>query len=170
MKIMKKALVEGLSYALDIAENNYLSHAKRVTYISLRLAYLIGETDYENLFYAALIHDIGAGNAYGLKEHSQTGAQITGKLPLDPMVSAIIKYHHEKLNGTGYPYGFTHQRLDRFSRTLSIVDIYQALTEERPYRQPMSSDKAWLIIKEMAAKKELDGQLVDRIIALADLI
>ena len=62
--------------------------------------------------------------------------------------------HHEKLNGSGYPYGFDRQRLDFNSRILACVDIYQALTEDRPYRKAMSHAEAIRIMTDMA-KQEL---------------
>ena len=68
--------------------------------------------------------------------------------------------HHEKLNGTGYPYMKTGAELDFNSRLIACLDIYQALKEKRPYREAMSHVRAYAILEEMAARGELDYTIV----------
>lgn len=69
--------------------------------------------------------------------------------------------HHEKLNGLGYPYGKTAKELDFNSRLMGCLDIYQALTEERPYRVGLSHEKALAIMKEMASGGFIDSKIVN---------
>ena len=71
--------------------------------------------------------------------------------------------HHEKLNGKGYPFGLTAQELDQKSRLLACLDIYQALTEDRPYKAGMTHAKAISILREMAEKGELDRAITEDI-------
>ena len=71
--------------------------------------------------------------------------------------------HHEKLNGTGYPYGFTRERLDFNSRMLACIDIYQALTEDRPYRVGMSHGQAVGIMRNMARMDLIEPSIVEDI-------
>lgn len=71
--------------------------------------------------------------------------------------------HHEKLNGKGYPFGLTAQELDQKSRLLACLDIYQALTEDRPYKAGMTHTKAISILREMAEKGELDSAITEDI-------
>lgn len=68
--------------------------------------------------------------------------------------------HHEKLNGSGYPYGFKKDRLDFNSRLFGCLDIYQALTEERPYRAPMSHEKGMEILYAMSSSGLIDENIV----------
>jgi HD-GYP domain-containing protein (c-di-GMP phosphodiesterase class II) len=68
--------------------------------------------------------------------------------------------HHEKLNGTGYPYGFSKKDLDFESQLMACIDIYQALTENRPYRQPMPHARAAEIMGEMAKRGFINGDIV----------
>jgi HD-GYP domain-containing protein (c-di-GMP phosphodiesterase class II) len=68
--------------------------------------------------------------------------------------------HHEKLNGLGYPYGKNASELDFNSRLMGCIDIYQALTEERPYRSPLPHDKVINIMREMAEEGFIDGTRV----------
>lgn len=74
--------------------------------------------------------------------------------------------HHEKLNGTGYPEGLEAEDLDFNSRLMGCIDIYQALTEDRPYRAGMSFNKAYGIMMRMAAKREIDTEIVLDLIPL----
>jgi len=74
--------------------------------------------------------------------------------------------HHEKLNGSGYPEGLAAENLDFNSRLMGCIDIFQALTEDRPYRAGMPFKKAYGIMMRMAAKNEIDSQIVMDIIPL----
>ena len=67
--------------------------------------------------------------------------------------------HHEKLNGTGYPFGKTADELNEQERIMACVDIYQALTEERPYKKGMSHEKTCDILDEMAEKGFVDADI-----------
>ncbi len=71
--------------------------------------------------------------------------------------------HHEKLNGKGYPLGKKDNELDFCSRILGCLDIYQALTEERPYRASLSHEKSISIMKSMSENYEIDSNIVDSI-------
>ena len=71
--------------------------------------------------------------------------------------------HHEKLDGTGYPYGLSEDQLDFNSRILACVDIYQALTEDRPYRKAMTHKDAVKIMAEMAQKHLIEPAVVEDI-------
>lgn len=71
--------------------------------------------------------------------------------------------HHEKLDGSGYPYGFSADRLDFNSRLMGCLDIYQALTEDRPYRESLSHEKTIGILKDMARQGLIEGSIVDDI-------
>ncbi len=74
--------------------------------------------------------------------------------------------HHEKLDGTGYPWGLGGDHLDQMARLLAVADVYEALTADRPYRSGMSADEALRIIERDRGKK-LDGGAID---ALASAI
>lgn len=74
-------------------------------------------------------------------------------------------FHHEKLNGRGYPFHLKDTELSPGSRILAVADIFSAITEERPYRKPMSREQAMKILRENAERGEICGetvQLLDR--------
>ncbi|MCH5344886.1 MAG: HD domain-containing protein [Acetatifactor sp.] len=78
-------------------------------------------------------------------------------------ISDIVKWasnHHEKLNGTGYPQGLTADDLSFEERLMACIDIYQALTEKRPYKDGMSHEKSISIMLDMAHRNELDESIV----------
>ncbi len=103
MKINERSLIEGLSYALDVAEKSYFSHSKHVAYTSIMLAKELGLTldEQKDVYITALLHDIGASNAYNVEEHCIYGRDILLNLPLKPVLAEYIYYHHEFFNGTG---------------------------------------------------------------------
>ena len=69
-------------------------------------------------------------------------------------------YHHEMLDGTGYPFGLTGDELTKEDRMMAVIDIYQALTEARPYKEGFSHKKAIGILRELADKGQIDGKIV----------
>ena len=103
MKINTRSLIEGLSYALDVAEKSYFSHSKHVAYTSVMIAkeLKLSMEQQEDLYYAALLHDIGASNTYLIEEHCQVGRDILLKLPVKNIIADYVYYHHEHFNGSG---------------------------------------------------------------------
>ena len=72
----------------------------------------------------------------------------------------VIRHHHEKLDGTGYPDGLKGEELSLSSRIMAVVDIYDALVTDRPYRKGMSKEKALKIISREADQGKLDKEVV----------
>ena len=72
-------------------------------------------------------------------------------------------FHHERLDGTGYPFRKTAPELNTQERVMACVDIYQALTESRPYKPGMPHEKACAILRDMAEKGWLDPEITDRV-------
>ncbi len=111
MKINERSLIEGLSYALDVAEKSYFSHSKHVAYTAVMLAMELGlsEDEQKDAYIAALLHDIGVSdtclvlleNTNLVEEHCIFGRDIVLKLPVKPILSEYIYYHHEFYDGTG---------------------------------------------------------------------
>ena len=72
-------------------------------------------------------------------------------------------FHHERLDGTGYPFRKTASELNTQERMMACVDIYQALTESRPYKPGMPHEKACAILREMAGKGWLDAGITEQV-------
>ncbi len=98
-----------------------------------------------------------------MKNHAKISWQILQKLKGLQDVAEWAALHHEKLNGSGYPFGYTAERLSREDRMLACVDIYQALTESRPYKEGFSHRKSLSIMRDMAAGGLLDAELTEAV-------
>jgi len=144
--------------------------------------YGFDEDTTQQMLIAADLHDLGKmaiSNAILDKPGVLTAAEFD-KIKTHPGVARIcleeikgfesivqwIYHHHEKLDGSGYPQGLTGERLDFNSRLLACLDIYQALTEERPYREAMDHESAMISLRTMASKNLIDQRIVDDIARL----
>jgi len=86
------------------------------------------------------------------------------------LLAAWAAYHHERLDGTGYPFHLTENDLCMSARIMAISDVFTALTEDRPYREGMDSTGALEILSGMAENASLDGRLVELLRANRDEI
>ncbi|MCV6607751.1 MAG: HD domain-containing protein [Campylobacterales bacterium] len=98
-----------------------------------------------------------------IKTHTYYTRQALTKIDGFERITNWASNHHEKLDGTGYPYGIDKESLCFESRLMSCLDIYQALTEDRPYREGMNHQKALEIMEDMVSKGFIDGKIVEDI-------
>lgn len=84
------------------------------------------------------------------------------------LISSWGSLHQERLNGTGYPFGYTADELPLGARIMAVADVFTALTEDRPYRKGMDRKETIDVLRSMSAKAELDKNLVDMLIAQFD--
>jgi putative two-component system response regulator len=94
-----------------------------------------------------------------MKKHPEIGERICKPLRSFGLVLPIIRYHHEKLDGSGYPDGLKNGAIPLTAQVLATVDIYDALTSDRPYRKALSPEKAFGIMAEEAHRGWRDGDL-----------
>lgn len=174
--------VQSLALALDAKDSYTEGHSKRVSEYAYLLAKEIG-LDLQQIEWvrlAAGMHDIGkigipesilckpgklSREEYDvMKKHPVIGAKILK--PLKPLesVATLVLYHHEYWDGSGYPDGLAKQNIPIGSRIVSIVDAYQAMTSNRPYRSSLSFDEAIRRLKDGKEKQwdpELVGMFID---------
>src|SRR6202158_2955405 len=108
-----------------------------------------------------------------MKNHPVLGERICSPLKSFRLVLPIIRHHHEKLDGSGYPDGLKGSEIPLTARVLTTVDIYDALTTERPYRKALASEKAFEILREEVARGWWDSSLVselETVIAAGELV
>ncbi len=144
--------------------------------------YGFDEDTVQQMLIAADLHDLGkmaVSNAILDKPGVLTAAEFN-KIKTHPGVARVcleeikgfesivqwIYQHHEKLDGSGYPQGLKGESLDSNSRLLTCLDIYQALTEERPYRKAMDHESAVTALRTMARKNLIDPRIVEDIARL----
>ena len=130
----------------------------------------------EKLYMAGALHDIGKllvdievlekpgkldENEYRhIQSHAYETYRLLSKIDGFEEIRDWASYHHEKLNGKGYPFGITADDMTFEMRLLACLDIYQALTEDRPYKAGMHHKKAISILFELAEKGELDANII----------
>ncbi len=171
------ATIEALALAIDAKDQTPRNHVRRIQIYATGLARAIGlgEAEVHAVKTAAMLHDIGKlavpehilakpgpltpEEFQKVRIHSEVGAEIIASVKFPHPVAPLIKSHHERWDGRGYPAGLKGDEIPLGARILSIVDYYDALTSERPYSSASSPDAAAAMIKEESSKA-LDPQLV----------
>jgi PAS domain S-box-containing protein len=162
--------IEGWSSALDLRDHETEGHSQRVTEMSLELARLLklSEEDMKNIKRGSLLHDIGkmgVPDSILFKPGKLTDEEweIMRKHPIYAFqLLSLIKYlapaldipycHHERWDGTGYPRKLKGQNIPLAARIFAIVDVWDALTSDRPYRQALSKSEALEYIPTQSGK------------------
>jgi cyclic di-GMP phosphodiesterase len=101
-----------------------------------------------------------------MKEHPVTGERICSPLKSFRLVLPIIRHHHEKLDGSGYPDGLRGEKIPLTARVLQVTDIYDALVTDRPYRKALQHDEAIRTMRDEARRGWWDNSLIDEFEAL----
>lgn len=169
--------IRTLVSVIDAKDRYTYGHSERVTSYAIALGRKIGlpQDQINNLSYAAFLHDIGKIEIdrevlnkadvlneeewEELKQHPQWGSDIvTAVDQLQPTVP-IIRHHHENYDGTGYPDGLKGADIPILARIIRVVDSYDAMTSQRPYKKPLSISAA---IEELKANAgtQFDPELV----------
>jgi putative nucleotidyltransferase with HDIG domain len=157
--------IETLAMAIDAKDQVTHGHIRRVQKFAVGLANRIGVDDDRQLRAieaAALLHDMGKlaipefilnkpgrltqGEFDVMKTHAAVGADILSAIRFPYPVVPIVRHHHENWDGSGYPDGISGTAIPIGARILSVVDCYDALTSDRPYRPAMSDDQAIAIL------------------------
>ena len=172
-------LVDVLAAAMALRDPSIHSHAARVQRYAVSLALESGIDDrvtIQAIRTAALLHDIGKLRVPGellkkpgpltcaeferVKQHAALGAEMLTGLCCTTALTLIVRHHHENWDGSGYPDRLASDRIPIGARVLAIVDCYDALTSERPYRRELSHAEAVEMIKERGGSM-YDPSIVD---------
>ena len=147
------ATVDVLAGTLGLRDGHTGEHSDRVVGLSHRIGERLGlgRRELRDLSYAARLHDIGKVGVPDLvlhkpgplddaereliKGHSVWGADLVGRIPGLEDVARIVRHHHERYDGEGYPDGLIGRDIPLASRILTVADAYVAMTEDRPYRR-----------------------------------
>ena len=157
-----------LGLAAEYRDDETGQHVLRMAHYAVLVAQKLGWPDQECdcLFHAALMHDIGklaipdsilrkpgpldAGEWVIMKRHPIVGARILSGSDSDiiKLAEIVALNHHEKWDGSGYPQGLRGDSIPLVGRIVAICDVFDALTVRRPYKQAMSVDRAYAIIRQ----------------------
>ena len=172
-------VIQKLGRAAEYKDNETGMHVIRMSHYAHILAKAAGmcEADADMLMAASPMHDIGkigisdailrkpgkltADEFEEMKKHAEIGAEIIGDNESDllKMAKIVAISHHEKWNGTGYPYGLKGEDIPRIGRIVAIADVFDALTCERPYKRAWSVEEAVTLLQKEAGE-HFDPQLV----------
>jgi putative two-component system response regulator len=180
-----ESVLFSLAQSIEARDPYTLGHCERLANISARLAEKIGlpEEEIRALGRAGIVHDIGKvvvpdaillkpgplseGETEIMRKHPVVGERICAPLKTFRLVLPIIRHHHEKHDGSGYPDGLRNGAIPLTAAILQLADVYDALTTDRPYRKASPSDTALKIMEGEAALGWWDRDLFD---AFRDMI
>lgn len=178
MSDLHLATIEALALAIDAKDQTAQNHVGRVQIYATGLARAIGMSDEEvqAVKTAALLHDIGKlavpehilakpgpltpEEFQKVRIHPQVGAAIIANVPFPYPVAPLVLSHHERWDGRGYPAGLKGEEIPLGARILCLVDYFDALTSDRPYRRPLPIEAAVALL-EQEAGHALDPKLVE---------
>lgn len=177
--------IETLVAAVEAKDIYTYGHSARVAKLSRRIAEAMGlpETEQEKLKLAGLLHDIGKigipeavlsqrgrltdGEWAYVRSHPQIGESIIRQMGSERVAELclLVRHHHERLDGSGYPDGLKGDTIPLGARILSVADAYDAMRSNRPYRAPFSAREALAELREHAGS-QFDPRAIE---ALAEL-
>lgn len=178
------ATLEVLGSAIAKRDSDTDIHNYRVTIYSVRLAEAIGleQSLIRTLIKGAFLHDVGKigisdnillkpgkltdDEFESMKRHVNFGIEIIARSTWLKDATDVVKYHHEKFSGGGYPYGIENDSIPIIARIFAIADVFDAITSERPYKKPIPFEKAMDIMAE-GRGTHFDPFLVDAFTIIA---
>jgi HD-GYP domain-containing protein (c-di-GMP phosphodiesterase class II) len=167
----------------EARDRYWRGHSRNVAKLTGRIAQHLGlpKRRCELLSLAGELHDIGmlavpeavrlsysrlGTEAFrSVKRHSEVSHEVLKPLRTMAEVLPAIRHHHERMNGTGYPKGLSGQDIPLGARIIAVVDAYDSMTSDRPYRKALSQEEAIARLSS-AAGTQFDGDLVDEWVQL----
>jgi diguanylate cyclase (GGDEF)-like protein/putative nucleotidyltransferase with HDIG domain len=173
--------IESLAIAIDAKDQTTHGHVRRTQIYASEMGKLfkVGGTELQALFAGALLHDIGKlavpeyilnkpgklteAEFAKMKIHPTVGGDILRRVNFPYPVEDIVRFHHEKWDGSGYPKGLKGEGIPLVARIISVVDFYDATRCDRPYRKGMKREESLALLRSMAGNA-FDPRVVERFI------
>jgi HD-GYP domain-containing protein (c-di-GMP phosphodiesterase class II) len=173
-----EALIQVMESTIGARDPYTVDHQQRTTHIAMAIAHRMGlaEERLEELHVAGCLHDLGkiavpaeilskpgklTDHEFAIiKTHPQVACNILKPLEIRGQITEIILQHHERVNGTGYPYGLDGREILLEAKILGVADVLEAMCSHRPYRPALGIDRA---LEEIDQKKGIlyDPDVVD---------
>lgn len=171
-------MVDALSRALEAKNSHMCGHSERVAELSLRMAQRIGlpMAEQERIHIGAHLHDIGKIgipdailNKPGkltesefaiIRQHPEIGGDIVSKVKVFHSVVDIVRHHHERFDGKGYPDKLCGTEISLGSRIVCVADAFDAMISMRSYRPPLNVSEAMAEV-ERCRGSQFDPEIVD---------
>jgi putative nucleotidyltransferase with HDIG domain len=173
-----EATIEGWSMAMDLHDKETVGHTLRVTEMTVQLARKMNvpEDKIQHIRHGALLHDIGkmgipdeilrkpdtlnSEERSVMEKHPMYAFEMLQSISYLDLSLEIPLLHHEKWDGSGYPFGYQGEQIPLSARIFTVVDVYDALTNNRPYRDAVAQEKAIDYIRSESGK-HFDPHVVD---------
>ncbi len=185
LRLINISFAGAMVRALDARDKYTAGHSLFVAIYARDIALALGlpTAEVERVHLAALVHDIGKIGISAevlektsaldddewaeMRRHSAIGAEILAEVEDYGDIAAIVRSHHERWDGAGYPDGLAGFSIPRLARLIAVADSYNAMTSDRPYRAAMSPERA---IQQLVLGKgsQFDAPLVDAFIAVLE--
>ncbi|MBI4520302.1 MAG: response regulator [Gemmatimonadetes bacterium] len=177
-------IIFALARAVRAKDVGTEAHTMRVTALALEMGQRLSVSpdELEDLEKASILHDIGkiaipdaVLNKPGplneaewdlMKKHTLKGVEICRPLRALRGSLPIIRWHHERLDGSGYPDGLIGDQIPVTARIMAVVDIYDALESRRPYKPPFSREKCISVLREGVENGWWDGRVVEALVSV----
>ncbi len=185
VKTLSVEVMEALAHTIDAKDEYTRGHSVRVAKYSRMLAEKLGlsHDECENVYYMALLHDIGkigvpneiinstsklTNEEYSIiKTHPGVGYSILAEIKSRPDLSIGARWHHERFDGKGYPDGKKGEEIPYLARIIAVADSYDAMTSNRSYRRYMPQDKVRSEIENNAGT-QFDPDVAKCMLAIID--
>jgi putative nucleotidyltransferase with HDIG domain len=162
--------IESLAIAIDAKDQTTHGHVRRTQLYATKMGELfkVSEAELRALHAGALLHDIGKlavpeyilnkpgklteAEFAKMKIHPTVGGDILKRVNFPYPVEDIVRYHHEKWDGSGYPKGLKGEAIPLVARIISVVDFYDATRCDRPYRKGMKREESLALLRSMVGR------------------
>jgi putative nucleotidyltransferase with HDIG domain len=176
------------SHLIDFGSPFTATHSSSVAHVAQKLSELLffTETECKNMLIAGYLHDLGkltvpntilekqsalsAEEFDIIRSHTYYTYQLLDKIKSFEEIKCWAAYHHERIDGKGYPFHLSESELSLGSRIMAVSDVFSALQEERPYKEAMSREKTCMILQNMVKSGALDAKVVDFLITNYQLL
>jgi putative two-component system response regulator len=180
-----QAILKSLALTIDARDPYTDGHCERLSRFAVRFGVTLGlsRDELSALERGGYLHDIGKIGISDaillkptkltveefelIKQHTVIGDRLCGELRSLRLVRQIVRHHHEALDGSGYPDALSGSQVPLLAQIVSIVDLYDAVTSSRPYRQALPADHAYAELRAESAQGKRDPRLVEAFITLS---
>lgn len=181
-----EAVIMSLAHTVEARDVTTEGHCQRLSKLASSLGVRLGlpSPDLAALERGGVLHDIGkiavpdaillkpgrltAEEFEQIKQHTVVGDRLCSELRLLRRVRPIVRHHHERLDGTGYPDGLRGADVPLLAQIMSVVDVYDALTTARPYKLALPAAEAFEALSNEARRGWRDQHLVDELVAMLE--
>lgn len=184
-KIFKNQMIQAFATCIDLKDKYTKGHSFRVAKYAAKLAEKMGydKEKVAEVYDIALLHDIGkitipddilnkpqelTDEEYAvMKQHAKNGYDILKKIEISPELSLGAGYHHERIDGHGYPFGKTGEEIPEIAQIIAVADTFDTMNSDRPYRERLRKDEILTELRRIAGT-QLNTEIVQLMIDMIE--